>query len=215
MRTINTVNNELKDYYQILGVSKEATMDEIRKAYRNKAKIYHPDVNPAQDAHQQFIEISEAYEVLRDPVSRANYDQMWRNASSQTQYTGSAEYQDFQRRAQQQAQQYADMSLDDLIEQVLGFAYEAGRTILVGERGKPRLNLFDYMKMGFFGVILTICLILSFTGIGTIPGIAIGLLVFNSLIKDNHFIGIIPFVVTTIVADILVVILIITWLASL
>ena len=209
------MHTELKDYYQILGVARDATTEEIRKAYRNKAKRYHPDVNPAQDAHEQFIEISEAYEVLRDPETRANYDRLWRNAGDQSYQTDYTSYHDSMRNAENRARQYADMSLEDLLEQVLGFAYEAGRTILVGERDKPELNLFDYMKMGFYGVILTICLILGFTGIGTIPAIAIGLLVVNGVTKNERFIGLVPFIVTTIIADLLVIILLISWLSSL
>lgn len=71
-------------------------------------------------------------------------------------------YHDSMRNLERRARQYADMSLEDLLEQMFGFAYEAGRTILVGERDKPALDPFDYMKMSFYGVILTICLILSF-----------------------------------------------------
>lgn len=209
------LHTELKDYYQILGVARDATTEEIRKAYRNKAKRYHPDVNPAQDAHEKFIEISEAYEVLRDPETRANYDRLWQNAGDQSYQTDYTSYHDSMRNAENRARQYADMSLEDLLEQVLGFAYEAGRTILVGERDKPELNLFDYMKMGFYGVILTICLILGFTGIGTIPAIAIGLLVVNGVTKNERFIGLVPFIVTTIIADLLVIILLISWLSSL
>ena len=215
METMTILHTELKDYYQILGVARDATTEEIRKAYRNKAKRYHPDVNPAQDAHEQFIEISEAYEVLRDPETRANYDRLWQNAGDQSYQADYTSYHDSMRNAENRARQYADMSLEDLLEQVLGFAYEAGRTILVGERDKPELNLFDYMKMGFYGVILTICLILGFTGIGTIPAIAIGLLVVNGVTKNERFIGLVPFIVTTIIADLLVIILLISWLSSL
>jgi len=65
-----------KDYYKILGVGRDASQDEIKKAFRRLAMKYHPDVNPGnKEAEERFKEISEAFEVLKDPEKRARYDQ--------------------------------------------------------------------------------------------------------------------------------------------
>ena len=65
---------EYKDYYQIMGVGRDASADDIKRAYRRLARKYHPDVSKEKDAEARFKEIGEAYEVLRDPEKRAAYD---------------------------------------------------------------------------------------------------------------------------------------------
>ena len=67
---------EKRDYYQVLGVDKNASAEEIKKAYRKNAMKYHPDRNPGdKQAEEKFKEIGEAYEVLSDSDKRARYDQ--------------------------------------------------------------------------------------------------------------------------------------------
>ena len=63
-----------RDYYEVLGVSRDASAEEIRRAYRRLARKYHPDVNREEGAEERFKEINEAYEVLGDEERRAAYD---------------------------------------------------------------------------------------------------------------------------------------------
>lgn len=86
-----------KDYYEILGISKNANADEIKRAYRNLAKKWHPDMNPnnKKEAEERFKEISEAYEVLMDPQKRQLYDNYGHEGVSQTFRGGGFTWDDF------------------------------------------------------------------------------------------------------------------------
>ena len=78
---------EYKDYYRILGVAKDATRDDIKRAYRRLARKYHPDVSREADAETRFKEVNEAHEVLKDPDQRAAYDRLggqWRGGQDFT-----------------------------------------------------------------------------------------------------------------------------------
>lgn len=70
---------EFRDYYEVMGVARDATQDDIKRAYRKLARKYHPDVSDAEDAEAHFKEVGEAYEVLKDPEKRAAYDQLGEN----------------------------------------------------------------------------------------------------------------------------------------
>lgn len=78
---------KFKDYYEVLGVSRTASQDEIKSAFRKLARKYHPDVNKAAGAEDKFKEINEAHEVLADPDKRSKYDRLgasWRDGQDFT-----------------------------------------------------------------------------------------------------------------------------------
>jgi curved DNA-binding protein len=67
---------QYKDYYQIMGVARDATAAQVKQAYRRLARKYHPDVSKEKDAEARFKDVGEAYEVLKDPEKRAAYDRL-------------------------------------------------------------------------------------------------------------------------------------------
>ena len=63
-----------RDYYEVLGVERNASADDLKSAFRSLARKFHPDINKEHDAEEKFKEINEAYAVLSDPEKRAAYD---------------------------------------------------------------------------------------------------------------------------------------------
>lgn len=70
---------EFKDYYEVMGIARDATQAEIKRAYRQLARKFHPDVSKEKDAEARFKDLGEAYEVLKDPEKRAAYDKLGAN----------------------------------------------------------------------------------------------------------------------------------------
>lgn len=73
---------QFRDYYEIMGLKRDASADEIKRAYRKLARQHHPDVSDSPDAAERFKELGEAYAVLKDPEKRAAYDQLGQNWQS-------------------------------------------------------------------------------------------------------------------------------------
>src|SRR5580692_10599004 len=83
------------DYYEVLGVPRDADQDAIRRAYRKLARTYHPDLNSDSDAEDRFKELGEAYEVLSDPDKRERYDRLGANWRQQEQEAPDANFEEF------------------------------------------------------------------------------------------------------------------------
>ena len=84
-----------KDYYEILGVSRDADATAIKSAYRKLARKYHPDVNKTKEAEEKFKDINEAYEVLSDKAKRQRYDSLGSNWQGGADYTPPPGFENF------------------------------------------------------------------------------------------------------------------------
>jgi molecular chaperone DnaJ len=103
-----------RDYYEVLGVGRSATDEELRKAFRRLARQYHPDVNKDPDAEARFKEVNEAYEILRDPQKRSAYDRFGHAGVSQN-----GGFQDFSG--------FGGLGgLGDIFEEFFGFGTRSG-----------------------------------------------------------------------------------------
>ncbi len=134
-----------RDYYEILGVSRDASQEEIKSAFRRLARQYHPDVSDAPDAEERFKEINEAYGVLSDPEKRRRYDQFGRAGLGDL---GSMP-------------DFATMDFSDIFEEILGsFGFGFGGT--AGRARRPRrgrdlqMQLSLTFEEAIFGVEKTI-----------------------------------------------------------
>ncbi|MDA8365056.1 MAG: DnaJ domain-containing protein [Gammaproteobacteria bacterium] len=118
---------QYKDYYKIMGLAREASADEVKRAYRKLARKYHPDVSKEPQAEERFKELGEAYEVLRDPQKRAAYDRLGSAWQSGQEFTPPPEWQTsgfgFQHDADEGGTGHR---FSDFFETLFGHAFHAG-----------------------------------------------------------------------------------------
>jgi curved DNA-binding protein len=111
---------EFRDYYEVMGVARDASADDIKRAYRRLARKYHPDVSKEEDAEARFKELGEAYEVLKDPEKRAAYDQLGQQWQQGQEFRPPPDWDfDFQRESDAGA-------FSDFFESLFGGARAAG-----------------------------------------------------------------------------------------
>lgn len=128
------------DYYQVLGVDKNATADQIRKAYRKLARKYHPDLNPNdREAEKKFKEINEANEVLSNPENRAKYDKYgehWKHGEEYEKAQQQHQYQSYSRQGFSGADFGDQGDFSDFFQNMFGGAGGFGRSSRGSASGK-------------------------------------------------------------------------------
>src|ERR1051325_940863 len=134
--TERTMAVQFKDYYEVLGVPRTATDDEIKKAFRKLARQYHPDVaKNKKEAEEKFKDVNEAYEVLSDPAKRKKYDELgpnWKQGAEFRPPPGWENFQGFGRSGGGGGRQHYDFQFggtgfSDFFEQLFGSAGRRGR----------------------------------------------------------------------------------------
>jgi curved DNA-binding protein len=117
---------QYKDYYEVLGVTRAADAEAVKRSYRKLARKYHPDVSKEKNAENKFKEVQEAYEVLRDPEKRAAYDQLGRDYRPGQQFRPPPDWS--QRFGQSGSQRFSDMNgFSDFFSSLFGGAAGAAQ----------------------------------------------------------------------------------------
>ncbi len=114
---------DYKDYYKIMGIKKDASEEEIKRAYRKLARKYHPDVSKEPQAEEKFKELGEAYEVLKDPEKRAKYDRYGRYRQQQQ---GSGHQR---RTGNPHSEHFEETNFEDFLNSIFGGNYRQQSTV--------------------------------------------------------------------------------------
>ncbi len=131
---------QFKDYYQVMGVARDATEAQIKQAYRKLARKYHPDVSKEKDAEARFKEVGEAYEVLRTPEKRAAYDQLGQGHRAGEEFRPPPDWgAGFEFSGPGPGSGAQDGSFSDFFESLFGRAARGG----AGARARPGGRGFD------------------------------------------------------------------------
>ena len=128
-----------ENYHKILGLEYDATPDEIKRAYRQLAKKYHPDINPLPDAHNLFIEITEAYEIL---INRNLHHLYVEEDTATDRETRRAEYEKARQAARESAQRYARMKYEKFRQEQEAFKKSGWHDLILTFRYFIRILLF-------------------------------------------------------------------------
>ncbi len=114
---------EFVDYYKVLNISENATLEEIKKAFRKLAKEFHPDKNKSDDASLKFREVFEAYEILKDKITKDIFDERRRkfynkkrNVFDNEKNTKSETYEYVKKEANKRAEYFSRMTFDDFLQ---------------------------------------------------------------------------------------------------
>ncbi|MGB5458687.1 MAG: J domain-containing protein [Eudoraea sp.] len=126
------------DYYKVLGITKKATENDIKKAYRKMARKYHPDLNPDdKEAEKKFKEINEANEVLSNPENRKKYDKYGKDWKHAEEFEKAQQQQQYQRGGRQGGSaQYSEQDFSDFFSSMFGGGSAGGRGRNVQFRGQ-------------------------------------------------------------------------------
>ena len=150
---------KFKDYYETLGIKRDASESDIKRAYRKLARKYHPDVSAAADAEQRFKEVGEAYNVLNDPEKRSAYDQLGEHWEQGQDFRPPPEWATgFEFHGDGSAAQSAAFS--DFFESLFGgnFARQQPGSGNVGHGADHHAKIVINLKDAYFGATRTIVL---------------------------------------------------------